>query len=186
MLQIVAFNTVLCDGLPMTVKLHSQLVQAMRTAVEQTYPEEGCGLLLGRLTLPDSATPVTPVDSPIADARIKVVVEVVPTANVWQPEGMDAFPDEPDLSRRRRYAIAPQVLLQTQKAARQAGLDIIGIYHSHPDYPAIPSEFDRKFAWSAYSYIIISVTHGHSTDLTAWTLDSHGDMVQEMVVVSDK
>ncbi len=168
----------------MTVKLHPQLIQVMHTAVEQTYPEEGCGLLLGRLAPPETSTLADPVDPPIADQRIKVVMEVVPAANVWQPEGMDAFPDEPDLSRRRRYAIAPQVLLQTQKAARQAGLEIIGIYHSHPDYPAIPSEFDRKFAWSTYSYIIISVTHGHSTDLTAWTLDRHGDMVQEMVVVS--
>ncbi len=183
MLQIVAFNTVLRDGCPMTVKLHPQLVQAMRTAVEQTYPEEGCGLLLGRLESLGNSTPMPPVDPPIADPRIKVVVEVVPTENVWQPEGLDAFPDEPNLSRRRRYAIAPQVLLANQKAARQVGLEIIGIYHSHPNYPAIPSEFDRKFAWSTYSYIIIAVTHGHATDLTAWTLDSEGAFVREEIVV---
>jgi len=50
-------------------------------------------------------------------------------------------------TRRERYSIAPDTLLKVQKQARDRDLDIIGVYHSHPDHPAVPSEFDRAIAW---------------------------------------
>jgi proteasome lid subunit RPN8/RPN11 len=61
--------------------------------------------------------------------------------------------------------------LQAQKQAREQNLHIIGFYHSHPDYPAIPSEFDRLYAWQEYSYIIVAVKNGKPTDINSWCLD---------------
>ena len=73
-------------------------------------------------------------------------------------------------SRSNRYLISPKDLLEAEKLARQSGLEVIGVYHSHPDHPACPSEFDleRAFAW--YSYVIVSVADGEPGDLTSWTL----------------
>ncbi len=74
-------------------------------------------------------------------------------------------------TKKRRYVIAAATLLQVQRAARVRHLDIIGIYHSHPDNCATPSEFDRLCAWHQYSYIIVSVQQGKAGDLLCWSLD---------------
>ncbi|MCC5621316.1 Mov34/MPN/PAD-1 family protein, partial [Nostoc sp. CHAB 5715] len=74
-------------------------------------------------------------------------------------------------SKRRQYAIAPEVMLKTQREARNRSLNIIGIFHSHPDHPAIPSECDRLYAWQGYSYIIVSVQNGKAGELQSWSLD---------------
>ena len=93
----------------------------------------------------------------------------------------------PEGSKRNRFSIAPQVMLQMQKAARERHLDIIGIYHSHPDNPAVPSEFDRAIAWSSYSYIIVSVEQGQATDLNSWTLDEdHQFQPEEILIIDSK
>lgn len=100
----------------------------------------------------------------------KTLVEVWATENVWSTEA-DCYPDGVVRTRTRRYAIAPAVLLQAQREARDRHLDIIGIYHSHPDTCAIPSEVDRVCAWHQYSYIIVSVQNGKACDLLCWSLD---------------
>ena len=66
-------------------------------------------------------------------------------------------------SPRNRYLISPRDLLEAEKAARALGLDIVGVYHSHPDHPARPSEFDREHAFPWYSYIIVSVRGGEAS-----------------------
>lgn len=53
---------------------------------------------------------------------------------------------------------------------QEQGLDIIGWYHSHPDHPARPSEYDRDHAWPWYSYIIVSVNQGRPEEMTSWRL----------------
>jgi proteasome lid subunit RPN8/RPN11 len=73
-------------------------------------------------------------------------------------------------SRHKRYLISPRDFFEAEKEARKAGLDVIGVYHSHPDHPARPSEFDREHAFPWYSYIIVSVAQGEPRDLTSWTL----------------
>jgi proteasome lid subunit RPN8/RPN11 len=57
-----------------------------------------------------------------------------------------------------------------EKEAREKKIDLIGWYHSHPDAPARPSEFDREHAWPWYSYIIVSVQKGEPKDTTSWRL----------------
>ena len=146
------------------IQLLATHLQEICQHAENTYPEECCGILLGYLT----------------ESR-KTVAEIVLTENVWSPETAGNFPnnkldDSTDenisYSRKRRYAIAPEVMLQTQKSARDSGMNIIGIFHSHPDYPAEPSEFDRNYAWQEYSYIIVSVQEGTAAEINSWVLDS--------------
>jgi proteasome lid subunit RPN8/RPN11 len=142
----------------------------MQTHAESTYPEECCGLLLGHLR-----------------GDVKTLVEVLPTQNSWGDEGVDDFQAiessaQRKSSKRNRFSIAPKVMLQAQKDARDRNLDIIGIFHSHPDHPAVPSEFDRAIAWQQYSYIIVSVQQGKACDLKSWSLnDEHQFQPEEIL-----
>jgi proteasome lid subunit RPN8/RPN11 len=60
--------------------------------------------------------------------------------------------------------------MDADRAAEARGLDVVGWYHSHPDHPARPSEYDREHAWPWYSYIIVSVTKGVAGEMTSWRL----------------
>ncbi|MEM6424660.1 MAG: M67 family metallopeptidase [Cyanobacteria bacterium P01_H01_bin.119] len=143
----------------------------------QTYPEECCGLLLGVW------------DSASERRRLRLVV---PVDNTWstEVEALEGLSDDDgaqtaaefSLDRRRRYWIAPRTMLKVQREARDRGLNIIGVYHSHPDYPAVPSERDRQLAWSDYSYLIVSVQAGQSVDLKSWYLqDDTQQFVEEAI-----
>ena len=76
-----------------------------------------------------------------------------------------------DDSPRNRFSITPEDFRAAERAASERGLDLLGWYHSHPDHPARPSEFDREHAWPWYSYVIVSVDKGVSKDLTSWQLE---------------
>jgi proteasome lid subunit RPN8/RPN11 len=155
------------------LKLHSHHLQAIQAHAESTYPEECCGLLLGNLS---------------GDA--KTLIEVLPTENSWGDDAADDFQAiegsrERKSSKGNRFSIAPIVMLKAQKDARDRNLDIIGIFHSHPDHPAVPSEFDRAIAWQQYSYIIVSVQQGKACDLKSWSLDDgHQFQPEEIRTVS--
>jgi proteasome lid subunit RPN8/RPN11 len=106
-----------------------------------SYPEECCGFLIGRASGEDVfAERILSVGNERAD------------------------------SRHNRYVITPETVLAAQKEARARGLDIVGYYHSHPDHPAIPSEFDREHAWPGVSYLIVSVEKGQVTAARSWRL----------------
>jgi proteasome lid subunit RPN8/RPN11 len=110
---------------------------------EAAYPEECCGVLIGR------------AGAGGAGATVERVV---------------AADNERADSRHNRYVISPQSLLRAQRDARASGLDIVGYYHSHPDHPARPSEFDREHAWPGTSYVIVSVEKGRAVDCRSWRL----------------
>jgi proteasome lid subunit RPN8/RPN11 len=103
------------------------------------------------------------------------VVEVWPVQNAWGDEVArelsGAVQGDLPLSKTRRYWIDPKEMLASQRYARDRHLTIIGIYHSHPDHPAVPSECDRRLAWSDYSYLIVSVCQGSAQNLLSWRLD---------------
>lgn len=151
----------------MAISLNKAQIEAISRHGENTYPEECCGIIVGYL----------------GDGG-KVAVDLVLTENVWGMEEAN-FSMETELvaSKQRRYAISPQDILQAQKQARLQQLEIIGIYHSHPDYPAIPSEFDLKYAWSSYSYIIASISQGNLSDVKSWCLDNDGQFQSEEILV---
>ena len=154
-----------------SLKLHSHHLQAIQTYAESTYPEECCGLLLGQRSGDE-----------------KTLSEVLPTPNTWDSDAADAFQSIDESlsqrasSKRNRFTIAPEVMLKAQKDARDRNLDIIGIYHSHPDHPAVPSEFDRAIAWQRYSYVIVSVQQGKTCDLQSWSLDDNCQFQSEEIL----
>lgn len=77
--------------------------------------------------------------------------------------------ERPD-SRHNRYVIEPETVLHAHRQAREMELDILGYYHSHPDHPAVPSEFDREHAWPGMSYLITAVEKGRVVDTRSWRL----------------
>jgi proteasome lid subunit RPN8/RPN11 len=150
---------------------------------QQTYPDECCGLLIG-ITTPDGQ---------------RSLLEVIPTRNAWDMDAAEQMANaQPSLvvdrqqdKRSRRYWIDPHDLLQAQRYARtlthrDGTPNLIGIYHSHPDHPARPSECDRLCAWPDYSYIIVSVHHGVPQDLLCWKLDPHHQFQAEPIVIQPK
>lgn len=147
-------------------------LQKLKAHAESTYPEECCGLLLGKI-----------------NGEIKTLIDVLPTENSWDEQTADQFMEINSLpwrskSKSSSFSIAPIVILKAQKDARDRQLDIIGIYHSHPDHQAIPSEFDRAIAWQRYSYIIISVQQGKACELKSWGLDdNHQFQPEELLMV---
>jgi proteasome lid subunit RPN8/RPN11 len=76
-----------------------------------------------------------------------------------------------DDSPRNRFSITSEDVRLAEKEAVAKGWELIGWYHSHPDHPARPSEYDRDHAWPWYSYIIVSVLNGAPQDMTSWRLN---------------
>lgn len=143
------------------VSLHWTAAQrdAIARHGETGYPDEICGFLLGTQ----------------ADGE-KQVRELVPVGNEW----------EETAERRRRFMIAPQDFMREERRAREAGWQILGFYHSHPDHPARPSETDREAAWPGYSYVIQAVRDGRAAEVQSWRLqDDREGYDEETIAVTD-
>lgn len=121
--------------------IHPKDLEAIGRHGEARYPEECCGILVGR-----SGEGVTAVE------------RVVAVAN------------EREEDRREGFLVHPEKLLAVHMKARKEGLDVVGYYHSHPDHPARPSEVDRKQAWPGLSYVILSVEEGRVAEIRSWRL----------------
>ena len=81
-----------------------------------------------------------------------------------------ALPNTTDEGPRRRFLVRPDDYRQAEKQASAAGVELLGFYHSHPDHPARPSQYDLDHAWPFFSYIIVSVKSGVPEDMTSWRL----------------
>ncbi len=127
--------------------ISGHLAEKIRAHGAETYPHECCGALLGR----DSETSDT-------DA-VREVLAIFPLVN------------RRDDSPRNRFSVTAEDVLDADKAAQQQGLEVIGWYHSHPDHPARPSQYDQDHAWPWYSYVIVSVHNGSPQDMTSWRLN---------------
>jgi proteasome lid subunit RPN8/RPN11 len=84
--------------------------------------------------------------------------------------GTYALPNTTEEGPRRRFLVRPDDYRQAEQRARQEGGDLLGFYHSHPDHPARPSQYDLDHAWPFFSYIIVSVQKGEPQDMTSWRL----------------
>jgi proteasome lid subunit RPN8/RPN11 len=71
---------------------------------------------------------------------------------------------------RRRFRVGPADYREAERRATEAGAELLGFYHSHPDHPAYPSQYDLDHAWPFFSYIIVSVRGGVPEDMTSWRL----------------
>lgn len=122
------------------IRIDKKQLDEIREHGVRDYPYECCGLLLGRY-----------------DAEAKTVTETYPISNARE-----------ESAKRNRFLIEPEELMRGEQYARGRDLEVVGFYHSHPDSPAVPSQYDLEHAWPTYSYIIVSTRAGESTDLFSW------------------
>jgi proteasome lid subunit RPN8/RPN11 len=71
---------------------------------------------------------------------------------------------------RRRFRVRPQDYREAERRAAEQGVELVGFYHSHPDHPAHPSQYDLDHAWPFFSYIIVSIRAGVAGEMTSWRL----------------
>ena len=89
-----------------------------------------------------------------------------------------ALPNTTDEGPRRRFLVRAEDYREAEQRVRQQGMELLGFYHSHPDHPAVPSQYDLDHAWPSFTYVIVSVRAGQDVDLRSWRLSddrSHFD-----------
>lgn len=126
----------------MSLEIPSALVETVKRHGEETYPHECCGFLLGQFV----------------DGK-KVVRSIMQADNAHETA-----------SQRNRFLITPEEYRAVDRRAWKDGLDVLGFYHSHPDHPARPSEYDLEQGWPWYSYVIVSVERREAKDVTSWVM----------------
>ena len=126
----------------MKVNLRLALQREVFDQMEASYPNEGGGFLLGS----------------VRDGTVTVM-------DIMQVENTFA-----EAEQYHRYAMTPQDWMRLEDEADELGLSLIGYYHSHPDSPAIPSEYDREHALPNFVYLITSVMMAQATDMRVWRL----------------
>ena len=126
------------------IKIDNDNLSAIRAHGEQDYPYECCGLLIGRFDADDT----------------KTVVETYAISNARE-----------ESAKRNRFLIQPEELMRGERYAASKKLEVVGFYHSHPESPAVPSQYDLEHAWPTYSYIIVSVKNQKAGDLFSWEQD---------------
>jgi proteasome lid subunit RPN8/RPN11 len=139
----------------MAIEISVLDIEAIRSHGEETFPNECCGFILGK-----------------ANGDLRNVAELMRAEN-----------DREDEAKYNRFLITPDAFMRGEKTAREKGLDIIGFYHSHPDAPARPSQYDLDHAWPWYSYVIVSIKAGKSDVMTSWVLrEDRGAFGEEDII----
>lgn len=142
----------------MTLVLDPRHLSAIRRHGEADYPAEACGLIGGTV-----------------EGEQKVVVQLVPLVNRRTD------------SARNRYLIDPESFRRGEARLERDGLEVIGVYHSHPDHAPVPSTFDREHAWPTLSYVIVGVNAGTATDLKSWVLaGDRGTFEEEPMTTAER
>jgi proteasome lid subunit RPN8/RPN11 len=127
-----------------------EILDRIHSNGEQAYPEEGDGFLLGE------------------DGDRKQVIDIIALPNSRE-----------DAARHNRYLITPEDYLKAETTAEGLGLSLIGVFHSHPDHPNLPSDFDREWAQPFFSYIITSVQAGKAIESRSWLLREDRSQFEE-------
>jgi proteasome lid subunit RPN8/RPN11 len=90
-----------------------------------------------------------------------------------------ALPNTTDEGPRRRFMVRPSDYQLAERRATELGGELLGFYHSHPDHPARPSQYDLDHAWPTFAYIIVAVADGAATDMTVWYLQEDRSRFEE-------
>ncbi|MBX3045923.1 MAG: M67 family metallopeptidase [Anaerolineales bacterium] len=142
----------------MSFTLSKVLLEQIHTHAAASYPEEGAGFVLGRLE---------------GEERVGLALHLAPNLRE-------------QAARARRYLLDPREFLRAEQAAEAKGLELIAIFHSHPDHPNVPSEFDREWALPWFSYLITSVRDGQATETRSWRLaDARIQFVEEPIILKE-
>jgi proteasome lid subunit RPN8/RPN11 len=141
------------------IVLPGSIAKQIETEGMAAYPNECCGILIGKEK----------------DGR-RVVERLAPMKNVF-----DAG------EQYHRFSIDPLAQIEAEKSADDAGQLVLGYYHSHPDHPARPSEYDRTHVppWSFYSHIIVAIEKGRPAAMTAWFLDENTEQFAPVELVRE-
>jgi proteasome lid subunit RPN8/RPN11 len=126
-----------------TLVLPNDLRELLEQLACSAYPFEACGLLLGAHE---------------RDSTTRRVQAIRATRNVQVERARD------------RYEIDPVEHLAIECEAHALGLEVVGVWHTHPDHPARPSATDRERAWSGWSYVIVSVGAAGAGEVSSWQL----------------
>jgi proteasome lid subunit RPN8/RPN11 len=149
---------------PLELWITAEHAEKIREHGVETYPYECCGALLG------TDHDVGAYSHQESRKVSREVLSLFPLVN------------RRDDSPRNRFSVTADDVREAEKAASAQGLEVIGWYHSHPDHPARPSDFDRDHAWPWYSYIIVSVHNGVPQDMTSWRLrDDRSGYLEEKI-----
>jgi len=140
----------------MALTLSKETLQQIHAHGSASYPDEGAGFLLGN----DNGTD-------------RHVTQIFTTENAREDE-----------ARHNRYLVAPEDYLKAEITADKLGLSLIGVFHSHPDSPNRPSEFDREWAQPFFSYIITSVNEGKAIESRSWRLAEDRSKFEEEEITS--
>ncbi len=141
----------------MSIHIPHRLLNEIHGQGENAYPEEGAGLLLG-----------------YEQDGVRYVQSLLKLKNARE-----------DDARHNRYLITAADMLGGEKEAERLGQSIIGIFHSHPDHPNLPSEFDREWAIPWYSYLITSIDSGQAVESKSWRLvDDRSGFSPEDIIIS--
>jgi len=133
--------------------IQNTAIQEMHASAECHYPDEACGLLLGKLT-----------------DKGWLIDEGREVPNLNTERSAD------------RFILDPEAYRAVDRELRGTGREIIGIYHSHPDCPAKPSPTDLANAWDSFAYIIVSTYKGRAVDTQCWVLNMKGNQFQTVAV----
>ena len=133
------------------ITINRDLLRNAERHARATYPEECCGFLFGKRNNGSS--------------------EVILTERVNNLKAEN---------RQRRYLITPEQFMEAEGTADRTGYELIGVYHSHPDHPAIPSQFDLDHALPGFLYLITSVRRKTETDSRWWELLPDRGAFQEL------
>ncbi len=142
----------------MSLRLSNELLAEIHAHGERAYPEEGAGFMLG------------------TDGDDRDVTALFPLSNVRE-----------EAARKNRYLFTPQDYMKAELQADRLGLSLIGVFHSHPDHPNRPSEFDREWAQPYFSYVITSVRSGKALESRSWRLvEDRSEFCEEDITLTVK
>ena len=137
-----------------------ELLAKMARHAHSEYPNECCGFLIATTDPSDPREP-------------RRVVAVEPASNEFDGE------------RRRRFLLSPDELRAAERRLEGTNRSVVGFYHSHPDHPGRPSEFDRQHAWPWYTYVVLGVQAGELRESRAFELDPDSLEFREMALTVD-
>ena len=126
------------------LKLPSEVFEKIRNHAERAFPNECCGVLLGKIA-----------------GEQRSVLDILEIENSFD-EG----------ERFHRFLITPEHYRSAERAATEKKIDILGFYHSHPNSPSVASKYDLDHAFPWFSYLIVSVMKGKYHDLHSWVMDN--------------
>jgi proteasome lid subunit RPN8/RPN11 len=140
------------------VIIGKSIVDSIYSHASSSFPEECCGLLLGAFE------------------------EGVSVKKVYSSMQMDNVFEEKE--RYHRYTIDPKKFLTAEIEAQKRGEEVVGIYHSHPNAPARPSQYDQNHAWPTLSYIVVEVREAKPLNVASWILKGdRSEFIREEIQV---